>query len=72
MDAISTSNMAGVFVLINDKVEMESDPKPAVAKLQTYNKISLEQKKHLKFSAYSAVEMMKKMLNISTQTLGCL
>lgn len=44
IDAISTSNMAGVFVLINDKVEMENDPTSAVAKFQTYNKISLEQK----------------------------
>lgn len=44
MNAVSTPNMAGVFVLINDEVEMESDPTPAVAKLQAYNKISLEQK----------------------------
>lgn len=44
MNAISTSNMAGVFLLINNKVEMENDPASAVAKFQTYNKISLEHK----------------------------
>lgn len=32
MNAISTLNMAGVFVLINDKVEKESNPASAVAK----------------------------------------
>lgn len=32
MNAISTENTAGEFVLINDKVEMEGEPTSAVAK----------------------------------------
>jgi len=44
MNAISALNMAGVFVLINGKVEKESAPPSAAAKFQMYNKISLEHK----------------------------
>lgn len=32
MNAISTENMAGEFVLINDKVEMEGEPTSAIVK----------------------------------------
>lgn len=70
INVISTDNIAGELALINDKLELRIEPTSVAKFLNIWKKI-LEQKTHSKFSACSAVGMIKDW-NTSVQTLGCL